>query len=368
MEDIFGIVTAQHCYLRSMPGRSEWENASGIEDEIFSGWAVRLLAEEKEIQSGGYTEKNGWMYIETHYGYKGYVRKSELRLIDRAELLRRQDKTRFVRVKASEVDLLSMAKVQGLPLELIEKNAEVEIVGISDAEMLKTEKQKYETESLCSKTEDRSLGTGKSEIRKMGIPAGWVCVRTAAGREGYVHRVHLMERKDDDGYLLERNSSEVREKWCNSKIKFVETQQRGYFRRCCNSTRLDEDIFRQNLVRSALSYLGTQYRWGGKSSQGIDCSGLLFMSYLENGVLIYRDAKIMPDYPMREISRADLKPGDAIYFPGHVAMYLGNDKYIHATGQIKTAGVTINSLNPADVDYRADLAQRVTAYGSIFER
>ena len=90
------------------------------------------------------------------------------------------------------------------------------------------------------------------------------------------------------------------------------------------------------------------------------------MSYLENGVLIYRDAKIMPGYPMQEISCADLKPGDAIYFPGHVAMYLGNDKYIHSTGQIRTAGVTINSLNPADEDYREDLAQMITAYGSIF--
>ena len=48
MNELFGIVTAQQCYLRSRPGRSESENESQITDEIFSGWAVRIFTKGEE--------------------------------------------------------------------------------------------------------------------------------------------------------------------------------------------------------------------------------------------------------------------------------------------------------------------------------
>lgn len=354
MSEVFGIVTAKQCFLRQAPGIGD------VEDEIFSGWAVRLIEEEKK----------GWVKVETHYGYKGYVKKSELRLIDRVELQLRQDKKHFLRIRAAEADLLSLPKVQGLPKELLLKNAVVELLEAEVAE-------------------------------------GWSLVRTAARRDGYMHSVHLVERRDSDEYLLEYGMIGMKE-CCAAGSGSKEQKNRaivcggegqenfaatcvsgngmsaiilektgiaaardnefgkGYFRRICHSNNLDEAAFRQGLVKSALSYLGTQYRWGGKSSQGIDCSGLVFMSYLENGVLIYRDARMEEGYPMKSILKDELKPGDAIYFPGHVALYLGEGKYIHSTGHFKSAGVVINSLNPEDRDYREDLAQKIAAYGSIF--
>ena len=120
------------------------------------------------------------------------------------------------------------------------------------------------------------------------------------------------------------------------------------------------------MAESAKRFLGTQYRWGGKSSQGIDCSGLAFMSFLDNGLLIWRDAGIVEGYPIKSISSEALKKGDLIFFPGHVAMYLGEGRYIHSTGIYKTPYVTINSLNEEDEDYREDLAQKITGYGSVF--
>ncbi len=115
-----------------------------------------------------------------------------------------------------------------------------------------------------------------------------------------------------------------------------------------------EDNLREKVVETALTYLGTQYRWGGKSPLGIDCSGLCSISYLINGIVIYRDSQIKREFGMRKISREEMKLGDLLYYPGHVAMYIGKDKYIHSTG--KSSGVVINSLNPKDKDYRKDLA------------
>lgn len=123
---------------------------------------------------------------------------------------------------------------------------------------------------------------------------------------------------------------------------------------------------RHSILSYAMSYLGAQYRWGGKTHDGIDCSGLAFMSYYMCGILIYRDAAIADGYPVREIPCSRMQPADLLYFPGHVALYLGDGKFIHSTGNLKSFGCTINSLNPEDKDYRKDLAQSLAAVGSIF--
>ncbi|MBE6023073.1 MAG: NlpC/P60 family protein [Cellulosilyticum sp.] len=128
----------------------------------------------------------------------------------------------------------------------------------------------------------------------------------------------------------------------------------------------DETALRKKIVASALSYLGTQYRWGGKSPLGIDCSGLTSMAYLLNGIIIFRDAKIKEGFPVHPIEFEAKKPGDLFYYPGHVAMYIGDERYIHATGHDGSDGVVINSLNPNDLDYREDLPKMMYAVGSIF--
>ena len=128
-------------------------------------------------------------------------------------------------------------------------------------------------------------------------------------------------------------------------------------------TSYDEEILRNKVIDTAKLYLGTQYRWGGKSQLGIDCSGLSAISYLLNGVVIHRDASITEGFPVKEILREQLKPADLLFWKGHVAIYIGNDKYIHSTGA--SSGVVINSLNPKDDDYREDLVD-IKQIGSIF--
>ena len=99
---------------------------------------------------------------------------------------------------------------------------------------------------------------------------------------------------------------------------------------------------------------------------GIDCSGLCSMAYMLCGVLIYRDAKIVPGFPVHSIPFEQVKEGDLLFFPGHVAMYLGEGKFLHSTAHNGSDGVVVNSLNPDDPDYRADLDQGMTAVGTIF--
>ena len=171
-----------------------------------------------------------------------------------------------------------------------------------------------------------------------GEKNGYVCVRLYDGRTGYIKRSYIEE------YVKPIDADKL------SKL-----------------TEAEKTVLRKRLVNTAMSYLGTQYRWGGKTPLGIDCSGLTSMSYMLNGVYIYRDARLMPEFPVRQISYDNIKEGDLLYFPGHVAMYIGNGEYIHSTARPGSDGVVINSLNPAADNYRRDLAESIYAAGSVFE-
>ena len=104
-----------------------------------------------------------------------------------------------------------------------------------------------------------------------------------------------------------------------------------------------------NEIRTARSYLGVQYLWAGMSKSGIDCSGLIYRSFLAMGVVLPRDAADQSRIG-RAVSRRSLRAGDLVFFgPGswqtihHVGIYIGRGLVLHAphTG----ARVTITPLS-----------------------
>lgn len=113
---------------------------------------------------------------------------------------------------------------------------------------------------------------------------------------------------------------------------------------------------RLQIVKTALSYLGTPYRWGGKSTFGIDCSGLCFMSYRLCGLALYRDAVFDRRY-VRKISFDELKPADLIYYNGHITMYIGMNEYIHSSASL--GGVKIGSFDEKSEDFYPRLSEDI---------
>lgn len=125
-----------------------------------------------------------------------------------------------------------------------------------------------------------------------------------------------------------------------------------------------ETEIRESITSNALSYLGTQYRWGGKTHAGIDCSGLAFMAYYLSGILIYRDADITKSPNVRPIRFHDAKAGDLLYFPGHMAVYLGDGEFIHSSA--KEGRVIISSICPDSEIYDDFLAKNLSHTGTVF--
>ena len=108
------------------------------------------------------------------------------------------------------------------------------------------------------------------------------------------------------------------------------------------------DKKRSQIVKTAFSYLGTPYRWGGKSTYGIDCSGFVFMSYTLCGLPLYRDAEFDRRY-VTQIPFSALQPADLVYYNGHVTMYIGDGEYIHSSATL--GGVRISSFNEEDDNF-----------------
>ena len=95
-------------------------------------------------------------------------------------------------------------------------------------------------------------------------------------------------------------------------------------------TKVDNEVeLRDAIANTALKYKGAQYRWGGKTHLGIDCSGLCFMSYFINGITIFRDSNLQD--PVKQIDKANIQKADLIYFKGHIGMYLNDGNMIHSS-------------------------------------
>lgn len=92
------------------------------------------------------------------------------------------------------------------------------------------------------------------------------------------------------------------------------------------------------LKKSAYSFLGARYRFGGNSRSSLDCSSFTQQVFREQKVSLPRTAREQFSVGS-EVMRGDLRKGDLVFFqtyarfPSHVGIYLGNRKMIHASSR-----------------------------------
>ena len=118
----------------------------------------------------------------------------------------------------------------------------------------------------------------------------------------------------------------------------------------------------ENLVATSKQLMGLPYLWGGTSPKGVDCSGFTKTIYFLNGMVIPRDAsqQVHTGEQIDELKDfSKLLPGDLLFFGRqatdstaekvvHVGMWIGNNEFIHSSGQVK-----INSMDENAPNYNA---------------
>jgi cell wall-associated NlpC family hydrolase len=89
-----------------------------------------------------------------------------------------------------------------------------------------------------------------------------------------------------------------------------------------------------SIIAQAKRFLGTHYLWGGLSSWGFDCSGIVWDVYRAHGMTIPRDADPQMHHGT-PVARSALRAGDLLFFGSagyaeHDAIYLGSDRMLEA--------------------------------------
>jgi cell wall-associated NlpC family hydrolase len=85
-----------------------------------------------------------------------------------------------------------------------------------------------------------------------------------------------------------------------------------------------------DFVAMAETLLGAPYLWGGKSSLGIDCSGLVQIALQTAGIACPRDSDMQESALGKPASLTDLRRGDLVFWKGHVTIIRDNETLIHA--------------------------------------
>ncbi len=140
----------------------------------------------------------------------------------------------------------------------------------------------------------------------------------------------------------------------------------------------------EQILKTARTFLGVPYLWGGTSTKGMDCSGFTKTSYFLNGIVLPRDAsqqalvgEKVDIYENDTVNVAkslkNLKPGDLLFFAvdkrtlgvTHTAIYIGNGEFIQAAGLVRINSMISGSKNYDDYQSRTLVSARrmLTAIG-----
>lgn len=160
-------------------------------------------------------------------------------------------------------------------------------------------------------------------------------------------QAEIIRKRTEEIRLLQKEEERKREEERRAEEKRRAEEERGAEEQNSGPGRIKSmggSEFGRNVADYALQFIGNPYVWGGTSlTSGADCSGFVQSVYRHFGVSIPRTSAEQAGYG-REIAYEEMEPGDLVCYPGHLAMYIGGGRIVHARSA--KAGIRVDD-NPA---------------------
>ena len=245
-------------------------------------------------------QTDGWVKIEMYDGTVGYVSEDFVEV--RFETPRAKTVEEIEEMRRAEEEDARREKARKEAAEKAKKEAESDSSSKSESSSSKSESSSSKSESSSSKSESSS---GSSESS------------SSSAAERSAERIERTEE------IKKENESSMEE-------------EESY----TPSTTHAE--LRAEMVAYAKQFLGNPYVYGGTSlTNGTDCSGFTMRIYEHFGYSIPRAGGQRTFGKL--ITVAEAQPGDLVFYEGHVTMYIGDGKVIHASSE--RTGIIISSLS-----------------------
>lgn len=256
---------------------------------------------------------NGWSYI-TVNNINGWVRTENIKEADNKETTSEENKTegedqkeenKTAYIKYDSVNLRKEPSADSTILQKLKLNEEVSII--------------EEVDSI------------------------W-CKVSIDGTTGYISKELLADTKQEEKKEQTTNTTSRDGESVNRETVKEETKENE------SSTTKGSEI-----VEYAMKYLGCDYVYGGSSPSGFDCSGFTSYVYKKFGYNLSRSSVDQANDGTK-VNKDDLQPGDLVIYKnqsltkiGHVGIYIGNNKMIHASEP--GVGVTITDIDSKAYKY-----------------
>ena len=116
--------------------------------------------------------------------------------------------------------------------------------------------------------------------------------------------------------------------------------------------------YEKNFSKILKLFLNTKYLWGGKSSDGIDCSALIQIYFYYNGTFFYRDTVDQAKPLLTKLKKNIYNRKQLIFWKGHVAYCLNKNELIHAYGPRKKVLIMNIKKTIKEIEKKSKLSVR----------
>ena len=190
--------------------------------------------------------------------------------------------------------------------------------------------------SVDSKTLQKlSLNTKVIVIEE--VDSKWSKVKVDS-KEGYISTELLSNEEQEEKNNQEKNDSTTSRNSEEDRKELEVKEENKKQEQKEEKTETNKKVTGEDIVNCAKKYLGYDYVYGGSSPKtGFDCSGFTYYVYKQFGYTLSRSSKAQANNGTK-VEKENLKPGDLVIYKnssltaiGHVGIYIGNNKMIHAS-------------------------------------